>query len=191
VFGQHTHDMIAAWQKSRSYPETGYLTAAENQELLRTASAAVTKFDDDQKKADEAKAKAAAAAPPAGAVAPPAAAAPPVAGGSADGAWIGTYQCGPNGLTAGFNMPVRVVVHGGSGVYMLPVGNPTQPGNHSVALTVNGQNVFIQRTFVAGAGKNAGSQVVTSMTARFEGGTITGNGKESQGGRTCTVILTR
>ena len=58
-------------------------------------------------------------------------------------------------------------------------------------MTVKGKSVFLQRTFVAGAGRNAGSTVVTSLNARFEGGTITGTGSESQGGRSCTVILTR
>ena len=200
VFGQHTHDMIAAWQKSHGYPDTGYLTGPENQELLRAASAAVTKFDDDQKKADddkkkadEAKAKAAAAAPPTTTTPAPqtAAAAPPVASGSPDGIWTGTYQCGPNNVGGGFNMPVRMAVQGGHGFYTLPVASPTQPGNHSVEMTVKGKSVFLQRTFVAGAGRNAGSTVVTSLNARFEGGTITGTGSESQGGRSCTVILTR
>ena len=104
VFGLHTHDMIAAWQKSRSYPDTGYLTGPQNQELLRTASLAVTKFDDDQKKADaDAKAKADADKAKAAAVAPapapaPAVVAPPTAAaappsGSPDGTWSGTYQC--------------------------------------------------------------------------------------------------
>jgi len=202
VFGQHTHDMIAAWQKSHSYPDTGYLTGPENQELLRAASAAVTKFDDDQKKADddkkkadEAKAKAAAAAAPPAATTPAApqtaAAAPPVTGGSPDGVWTGTYQCGPNNVGGGFTMPVRMAVQGGHGVHIVAVASPTQAGNHALAVTINGKNAAFQRTFVAGAGRNAGSQVVTTLNARFEGGTITGTGSESQGGRTCTVILTR
>jgi peptidoglycan hydrolase-like protein with peptidoglycan-binding domain len=188
VFGQHTHDMVAAWQKSRSYPDTGYLTGPQNQELLRTASLAITKFDDDQKKADADKAKAAAVAP---VPAPAAAAAPPVAGGSADGVWNGTYQCGPNNVGGGFTMPVRMAVQGGHGVYTLPIASPTQTGNHSLALTVNGKTAILQRTFLASGGKNAGNVIVVALNARFEGGTITGTGLESSGGRTCTVILTR
>jgi serine/threonine protein kinase/peptidoglycan hydrolase-like protein with peptidoglycan-binding domain len=188
VFSPRTREMIAAWQKSHSYPETGYLTAAENQELLRAAAAAVTKFDDDQKKAedekkkaDEAKAKAAAAA------------APPVAGGSADGVWNGTYQCGPNNVGAtGFTLPqVRMVVQGGHGVYTLPVANPTRPGNHSLAVTITGRTAIVQRTFVPAVGKNAGTVVVAVLNARVEDGTITGTGPETLSGRTCTVILTR
>ncbi len=69
TFGQSTHDMIAAWQKTRSYPATGYLTGPENQELRRAGAAAIARFDDEQKKAEAAKEKATAApAPP---VAPP------------------------------------------------------------------------------------------------------------------------
>jgi hypothetical protein len=198
VFGQHTHDMVAAWQKTRSYPETGYLTGPQNQELLRTASAAVAKFDDDQKKA-------AAAAPPA---VPPAAtpqsappqsaapqtaasAAPPAVSGSPDGVWTGTYQCGSNGIGAAFTMPVRMAVQGGHGVHIIPVASPTQSGNHALAVTITGKSAFFQRTFVAAGGKNAGTQITTSLNARFEGGTITGTGPESQGNRVCTVILTR
>ena len=187
TFGQHTHDMIAAWQKSRSYPDTGYLTGPQNQELLKAASAAVTRFDDDQKKA--------AATPPAATATAPqstaAAAAPPVTGGSPDGIWTGTYRCAPNGIGAGFSMPVRIVVQGGHGVYTLPVASPTQPGNHALALTVTGKSIFLQRTFVSTGGRNVGNSVITSLIAHFDGSTITGSGMESQGGRACTVTLTR
>ncbi len=50
VFGQRSRDMIAAWQKARSLPETGFITAAHQQALITEAAAAITKFDDDQKK---------------------------------------------------------------------------------------------------------------------------------------------
>ena len=42
--------MIAAWQKARNHPETGYLTAAENQALLREAQPALQRLDEDKKK---------------------------------------------------------------------------------------------------------------------------------------------
>jgi serine/threonine protein kinase len=41
AFGPHTREMIAAWQRARSHPETGYLTAAESQALLREAPPAL------------------------------------------------------------------------------------------------------------------------------------------------------
>jgi peptidoglycan hydrolase-like protein with peptidoglycan-binding domain len=198
VFGQHTHDMVASWQKSRSYPDTGYLTGAQNQELLRTAAAAVSKFDDDQKKAEDEKKKAAAAAPPpVAAVAPasspsqvqPSAARP--ASGSPDGLWSGTYQCTPSNNGGPFTMPVRLQVQGGHGTYVVPGSSDISPGNHSLAVTINGATVSVARTYLSTAGKKVGSLNVGSLMARFEGGTITGSGPEANsGGRNCTVILT-
>ncbi len=59
TFGARSREMIAAWQRSRGHPATGYLTATQQQALLREAAAAVSKFDDDErKKANEAKRKA-------------------------------------------------------------------------------------------------------------------------------------
>src|SRR5476649_402069 len=75
VFGGHTRDMVAAWQKGHNYPATGYLTGPENQALLREAGPAISRFDEEKAKA-EAAAKAAPAAQPAP---PPAQAAPNVA----------------------------------------------------------------------------------------------------------------
>ncbi|SJZ30381.1 Putative peptidoglycan binding domain-containing protein [Enhydrobacter aerosaccus] len=95
AFGPRSREAIAAYQKSRNEPATSFLTAAQNQALLRDASPAVAKFDadqrkieDDKKKAEEeakrkadedAKAKAAAAVAPAPAPPPPAAAPSPAA----------------------------------------------------------------------------------------------------------------
>ena len=53
-----TREMIAAWQKARNDPPTGYLTGAQNQALLREAAPAVSRFDEEQKKLDEARKKA-------------------------------------------------------------------------------------------------------------------------------------
>jgi hypothetical protein len=59
--------MIAAWQKARNHPETGYFTAAESQALLREAQPALQRLDDDKKKlvAPSRRQPAASAAPPA------------------------------------------------------------------------------------------------------------------------------
>lgn len=35
VFGTHTRDMIAAWQKTRGAPPTGFVTGEQNQILLK------------------------------------------------------------------------------------------------------------------------------------------------------------
>ena len=199
AFGQRTRDMVAAWQKSRSYPDTGYLTGPQNQELLRTASAAVSKFDDDQKKAEEEKKKAAAAATPAAPVQPlapvvPTQPRPPgttAAAGSSDGVWSGTYQCTPSRGGGAFTLNVRVAVQGGHGVYAVPGAMAASRGNHSLAMTFNGQSVILERVYVPTNREGAAPQTA-SMSARFEGGTITGTGPEANsGGRTCTVILTR
>jgi len=57
--------MIAAWQKARNHPETGYLTAADRQALLREAWPALQRFDDDKKKPVAPSRPAASASPPA------------------------------------------------------------------------------------------------------------------------------
>jgi len=50
AFGPRTREMITAWQRARNHPETGYLTAAESQALLREAQPALQRFDEDKKK---------------------------------------------------------------------------------------------------------------------------------------------
>jgi hypothetical protein len=59
TLGSGSREMIAAWQKARNQPVTGFLTGPQKQALLQEAAAAVTKFDDEQKKIDEEKKKAA------------------------------------------------------------------------------------------------------------------------------------
>ncbi len=182
--------MIAEWQKTHGWPDTGYLTGPQYQELVKAGAAAIAKFDDDQKKAAAATTT---QSPQSAAVSPgpPRQVSPPVVAGSPDGVWTGTYQCGANKVGSPFTMPVRMTVQGGRGVHTINIASPAQPGNHSLAVTITGATAVFQRTFVAGNGKNAGTQITTSLNARFEGGTITGTGEESQGNRTCTVSLTR
>jgi len=109
VFGPRSRDMIAAWQKARNQPATGYLTGAQNQALLKEAAPAIARYDDEQRKLEEEKKKAdeaakaqAAAAPPA--VSPAPAAAPVAAAGPFDGAFGGgatiNVPGGPNMQTA-------------------------------------------------------------------------------------------
>ena len=52
-------DKIAAWQKTRNQPATGFLTGPQYQALLQEAAPAVSKFDDEQKKFEEERKKAA------------------------------------------------------------------------------------------------------------------------------------
>jgi serine/threonine protein kinase len=71
VFGPRSREMIQSWQQARQLPVTGFLTAAEQQQLLSEAAPALAKYDDDQRKSAEAIARArAAAASPAPAPAP-------------------------------------------------------------------------------------------------------------------------
>jgi serine/threonine protein kinase/peptidoglycan hydrolase-like protein with peptidoglycan-binding domain len=58
VFGPRSREMIAGWQKARNQPATGFLSAPEQQALLREAAAAVRKYDDEQKLIEEEKKKA-------------------------------------------------------------------------------------------------------------------------------------
>jgi peptidoglycan hydrolase-like protein with peptidoglycan-binding domain len=51
VFGPHTREMLAAWQKSKGLPATGYVSAETQRALLQDAAAAVARFDDEQRKA--------------------------------------------------------------------------------------------------------------------------------------------
>jgi serine/threonine protein kinase len=46
-------DKIAAWQKARNEPATGFLTGSQYQALLQEAALAISKFDDEQKKFEE------------------------------------------------------------------------------------------------------------------------------------------
>lgn len=203
VFGGHTRDMITAWQKSRSLPATGFLTGPESQSLQRDAAPAIAKFDDDQKKAEDARKKAdedkakaealAARAPPSVAVPAPA---PSVAstgpGGSADGHWRGTYQCSANKMAGEFVILLDMTLRGGAGKWVRPGSGPGTKGNQAVNVLVSGTRVAVERLYYPTVGKNMGTLESGTMAARFEGGTITGSGPESNSaGRTCHVILTR
>lgn len=49
VLGPRSREMIAAWQKARNYPETGYLSAPQQEALLRESAAEIArKLADDQ-----------------------------------------------------------------------------------------------------------------------------------------------
>ncbi|TAJ24283.1 MAG: hypothetical protein EPO67_23800 [Reyranella sp.] len=53
TFGPRSREMIAAWQKARNQPATGFLTAAQNQSLLREGAAALAKLEEEKKKAED------------------------------------------------------------------------------------------------------------------------------------------
>jgi serine/threonine protein kinase/peptidoglycan hydrolase-like protein with peptidoglycan-binding domain len=58
VFGPRSRDMIAGWQKKAGAPATGFLTAAQRDQLLRSAAPAVARWDEEQKKIEDEKKKA-------------------------------------------------------------------------------------------------------------------------------------
>jgi hypothetical protein len=92
VFGPRSREMIQGWQRARSQPTTGFLTAAQQQALLGEAAPALSKYDDDQKKAEEARRKEEAAAR-ARAAASPAAPAPAPAPARPSSSYGGGVAC--------------------------------------------------------------------------------------------------
>ena len=211
TFGSRTREMIANWQRSRNEPATGYLTGAQNQALLRDATPAVARFDDEQKKledarkrAEEDKAKADAAAnrpAPAAAPAPPpppapAPTAPSVATAAPrsgpDGLWIGTYHCSPSRAGGSeFTARFQITLSGGAGTWVRPGSESgTTVGNQSLSIRVSGSQVAVARVYTPG--NRVGVFQTATMTARFEGNSIAGSGPEhNSGGRTCDIALTR
>jgi hypothetical protein len=59
TFDSGLRELIAAWQKARNQPATGFLNGPQYQALLQEAAPAVSKFDDEQKKIEEERKKAA------------------------------------------------------------------------------------------------------------------------------------
>jgi hypothetical protein len=180
TFGQRTRQMIANWQKSRNEPETGYLNAAQQQALLRDATAAVARFDDDQKKAEEekkrkaeeeAKAKAAPAAPapPSPAtVVPPAqtaavAPAPSVAANPHDGRWSGMVNL-PSG-----SQPLSVTLRNGTGKGSWRNARCGGDVVYTVSIQPDGRFQVTIEGYDNGCAPNTGSQagMLQNNTLRF------------------------
>lgn len=197
VFGSHTRDMIAAWQKSRSFAGTGFLTGPQNQALLRDAAPAIQRFDDDEKRAQEAKKKAdedkakseAAAAAKAAPVTP----VPPVASASAgpDGLWRGSYHCTASRHGSEFDVGMQIHVAGGTGTWVRPGSGSSTKGNKSITLKIAGNQVIVQRVYIPNNNPNGAPQTAT-MAAQLNGNAISGSGPEANsGGRTCDILLDR
>jgi len=55
IFGARTREMIGAWQKTRGQPPTGFVTGAQQQALLKEATVALAKYDEQKKTEEEAK----------------------------------------------------------------------------------------------------------------------------------------
>jgi serine/threonine protein kinase/peptidoglycan hydrolase-like protein with peptidoglycan-binding domain len=201
VFNPRTREMIASWQGAKSYAPTSFLTGTQHQALLREASPALAKYDDDQRKLEEARKKAeeekakAAQLPP---LPPPqapqqAAVAPPTPSGPAtgvDGLWRGAYHCGPGRGGGDFTIHLQIQVAGGSGTWTRPGSGPGTTGNQSLTIRINGPQVVVLRYHALS--NQQGVYATGTMIARHENGIITGTGPEqNSGGRTCTINLTR
>ena len=124
ALGPRSREMIAAWQKARNRPATGFLDGTQHEALSREASAALQKYDADQKKeaeqkkkaedekkaAEEAAKKAAATTPPPAASTLPAStpsASTPSAPGTPVGElrWTGNFKCD---LWPGSGIPITL-----------------------------------------------------------------------------------
>ncbi len=53
TLGPRSREMIAAWQKARNQPATGFLDGTQHQALLREAAPALQRYDEEQKKKEE------------------------------------------------------------------------------------------------------------------------------------------
>ena len=185
ALGPRSREMIAAWQKARNRPATGFLDGAQHEALTREASAALQKYDADQKKkaedekkaaeeAAKAKAAAAAAAPPAttspttSATTPAApalsastatAAATAPAGGAR---WTGIFKCD---LWPGTGVPIALVPVNGKASQTFP-----GRGGTLVTVTLSGNQVSGSVTWRPRIGEKTLSG---SFSATIQGNTIT------------------
>jgi peptidoglycan hydrolase-like protein with peptidoglycan-binding domain len=202
TFGARSREMIAAWQKARNQPATGYLTGTQNQALLREAAPALAKYDDDQRKAEEAKKKAdeekAKAEAAARAVPPPqpqqqpqvAATAPSAPKAGPDGLWQGTYNCTPSRAGGNFTVSLQINVAGGSGTWTRSGPARGTRGNQSISIRINGSQVAVSRVYVP-INQPDTTQTAT-MVAHYDGNAITGSGVEhNSGGRNCDISLVK
>jgi len=147
ALGPRSREMIAAWQKARNRPATGFLDGAQHEALVREAAPALQKYDADQKKeADQkkkaedekkaaedaakeaAKAKAATPTPaPTPAPTPTPAATPAAAAPSGDARWSGTFKCD---LWSGTGIPIMLAPTNGQ-------VSQTFPGRGGTVVTIN------------------------------------------------------
>jgi hypothetical protein len=58
VLGPRSREMIAGWQKKAGAPATGFVTATQRDQLLRSATSAISRWEGEQKKIEDEKKKA-------------------------------------------------------------------------------------------------------------------------------------
>ncbi|WP_428670540.1 protein kinase domain-containing protein [Reyranella sp.] len=180
ILGPRSREMIAAWQKARNQPETGFLTATQQQALLKEAAPAVGKFDDELKQATEEK-RLAAATPPQTVAAIPAA----MTTTAADGLWRGTYACAPPGPALSINLEVRIA--NGVGYWPAPNTGIANDNTVGIRVSVGKDRVTAVRTRVQSSVVGVGT-----LSGALDGNSIRATGNEYAGrDRICTLALTR
>ena len=153
MFGPRSRDMIAGWQKKVGAPATGFLTAAQRDQLLRAATPAVARWDEEQKKIEDDRRKpdATQAAttlnqPGSGAFVPPASGSsgPGVAGaGSSRAAALrdGTYRGGLGMYARAMSLELRMSNGSGTGTV-----TSSTCGTGPMSLTVDASGNVTGRT---------------------------------------------
>ena len=109
VLGARSREMIAGWQQKSGAPATGFMTAAQRDQLLKSAAPAVARWDEEQKKAELATA---ARAP----VQIPSTAAAARPGSPFDGSYVRRTSSVGAGSGAGSAVTMAAVVTNGRGV---------------------------------------------------------------------------
>ncbi|WP_296346477.1 protein kinase [Reyranella sp.] len=177
ALGPRSREMIAAWQKARNRPATGFLDGAQHEALAREASAALQKYDADQRKEveqkkkaeddkkaaeDAAKTKAAATTPS------PVAPSPPASNPSAPGTpagelrWTGTFKCD---LWQGSGIPITLAPVNGQ-------VSQTFPGRGGTVVTINMSGNRVSGT-VSWRPQSGDKTMSGSFSATISGNSIT------------------
>jgi hypothetical protein len=185
-FGPRSREMIAAWQKKAVAPATGFLTAAQRDELLRIAAPAVARWEDERKKAEEQKtleddkkkSEAIQAIATPASPSPPVQAAPTPATTSPPGAFDGTYS-------------VSQITSIGQTSFTLAVAN----GRGSLTIGQAGCNMMPIAVTISPAGAMNGQGDLNCPLGRPGASLITGSatigGRISAGKATLTLSTNR
>jgi len=216
VFGPRSREMVAGWQKKAGVPATGFLTAAQRDQLLRNGAYAIARWDDEQKKVEEQKKAeeekkkleamqaatlnqpgSAASTPPASGPAVPAvAAAGPAALPSPDGLWRGTYGCnvpiGSGGSVNPITMDFEIRLVSGSGTWTSAGPTAANGNTFSIHVSVSSPKATVARHHAA-AGGGPGLGTPASIMGQYDGYMIRAVGWERahNNQRECTVTLRR
>ena len=102
ALGPRSRQMIAAWQQKSGAPATGFISAAQRDDLFRSAAPAIARWEEEQRKLDDEKKRAGEAA----------AAAPAIAAGKYF--WVGHAGCAIWSAKIGA-MPLRIEMNDGQG----------------------------------------------------------------------------